>query len=183
MPDEDIIRMLKLRNESAIAVAAERYGAYIRRIANNILKVRRDAEECESDVYRTVWSRIPPEEPRSFKAFIGRVARNRALDMFRIRSAARRGGTDIVSELDECIPSPLSVEDAAEAGELAGYINDFLSGLPKNKRVVFVRRYWYSDGIREISDMTGFGESKVRSMLYRTRLELKNYLERRGVAV
>ena len=72
---------------------------------------------------------------------------------------------------------------AVEAKELSEHINDFLTRLEKAKRIVFVRRYWYSDGIKDIADRFGYSESKVKSMLMRTRKELKKYLERQGIAV
>ncbi len=184
LPDEKIIELFNIRSERAISCTEQRYGAYIRKIAYNILHNTADCEECENDVYITAWNRIPPERPASLKAFLGRIARNTALDMYRYKTAERRGGAgELLIELDECIPSGTSVEAAAETNELAEYINDFLSGISKTKRIVFVRRYWYSESIREIAAGMGFGESKVKSMLMRTRNELKKYLERQGVAV
>ena len=184
LPDEEIIELFNMRSEQAIARTSQRYGAYIKKIAYNILNNTADCEECENDVYNTAWNRIPPERPLSLKAFLGRIARNTALDMYRYKTAGKRGGVgELLVELDECIPSGQSVEEAAETKELAEHINNFLSGISKTKRIVFVRRYWYSESVREIAARLGFGESKVKSMLMRTRNELKKYLERQGVAV
>ena len=171
LPDEDIIELYERRSESALSRTAEKYGAYIRKIAYNILKNVSDCEECENDVYNTAWNSIPPEHPRSLKAFLGRIARNSALDRYSYNNADKR------------VPSIFSVEAAVEAKELSEHINDFLTRLEKAKRIVFVRRYWYSDGIKDIADRFGYSESKVKSMLMRTRKELKKYLERQGIAV
>lgn len=184
LPDEDIIELYERRSESALSRTAEKYGAYIRKIAYNILKNVSDCEECENDVYNTAWNSIPPEHPRSLKAFLGRIARNSALDRYSYNNADKRGGvSEVLGELDECVPSIFSVEAAVEAKELSEHINDFLTRLEKAKRIVFVRRYWYSDGIKDIADRFGYSESKVKSMLMRTRKELKKYLERQGIAV
>lgn len=185
LPDEEIIELYQRRSETAVRKTAEKYGAYIRRIAYNILNNVSDCEECENDVYNTAWNSIPPEHPVSLKAFLGKIARNCALDRYSHNTAGKRGGgaAEVLGELDECIPSVVSVEAEAEAKELSRYINDFLARLDRSKRVVFVRRYWYSDGIKDIADRFGYSESKVKSMLMRTRRELKKYLERQGILV
>ena len=69
VPDEDIICLYNSRDEKAVRLTAERYGAYIRKIADNILKNRYDSEELENDVYNTAWNSIPPAHPVSLKAF------------------------------------------------------------------------------------------------------------------
>ena len=53
--------------------------------------------------------------------------------------------------------------------------------LPKETRMIFVRRYWYFYTISEIAAEYGFGESKVKMVLSRTRKKLKVYLEKEGV--
>lgn len=185
MNDKDIVELYISRNESAIMETAACYGGYIHRIVGGILRDPSDSEECENDVYNILWNSIPPEKPMSFKAFLGKVARNTALDRYWYNNAEKRGGRmDIVlSELGDCVPSSVSVERTAELKELAGYINEYLRGLDKRKRQVFVRRYWYCDGIKVIAERFGYSESKVKSMLMRMRAGLRKYLERQGIAV
>lgn len=185
MNDKEIVELYTSRNESAIKETAAGYGGYIHRIVGGILRDPSDSEECENDVYNILWNSIPPEKPMSFKAFLGKVARNAALDRYWYNNAEKRGGRmDIVlSELGDCVPSSVSVERTAELKELAGYINEYLRGLDKRKRQVFVRRYWYCDGIKVIAERFGYSESKVKSMLMRMRAGLRKYLERQGIAV
>ncbi len=51
------------------------------------------------------------------------------------------------------------------------------------KRTLFIRRYWYSDSIKEIANLYGFSESKVKSILLRLRMKLKDYLEKEGISI
>lgn len=184
VPDEDIICLYNSRDEKAVRLTAERYGAYIRKIADNILKNRYDSEELENDVYNTAWNSIPPAHPVSLKAFLGRITRNAAFDRYSRSKAAKRGGADtLITELTECIPSNSDVESVLEEKETAEHINIFLAGLDKTKRIVFVRRYWYGESIAEIAEFEHCTESRIKSMLMRTRRELKKYLERQGIAV
>ena len=51
MKDHEIIELYWVRNESAIAATAEKYGNYCHTIAYNILRNKEDAEECSNDTY------------------------------------------------------------------------------------------------------------------------------------
>ncbi len=183
MEDEKIIELYFARDESAISATATKYGRWIRSIAQNILRDASDSEECESDVYVAAWNRIPPQYPRRLVAFLGRMARNIALDRYDYYAASRRNRALEValSELEEVLPDAQSVEGRVEASELSEAIDGFLRGIGRTKRIVFVRRYWYCDSIRQIASAQGFSESKVKSLLMRTRRELKQYLERSGL--
>lgn len=183
MNDKDIVDLYMLRDENAIKETAAGYGGYIHSIVSRILRDPSDSEECENDVYNTLWNSIPPKQPVSFKAFLGKVARNAALDRYSYNNAEKRSSrmNIVLSELGECVPAGESVERATELKELAGYINEYLGGLDRSKRQVFVRRYWYCDGIRDIAGRFGYSESKVKSMLMRARAGLKKYLERQGI--
>jgi len=46
-----------------------------------------------------------------------------------------------------------------------------------------MRRYWYVSSIKEISDEYDMSISKVKMILFRSRNELKLFLEREGIAL
>lgn len=64
MNDNEIIELYLSRDEEAITQSANKYGARLRHIANNILNDRESAKECENDTYLKAWNMIPPHEPR-----------------------------------------------------------------------------------------------------------------------
>lgn len=142
-----------------------------------------DAQECENDTYVAVWNSIPPTRPNIFSAFLSRISRNIALNRYEYNRAGKRNSQfDLVlEELEECLASPCSVEDSYIAGEIAGMINEFLEKLKAETRVIFVRRYYYADSVKEIAQRLGVGESKVKTTLFRVRQELRAYLETQGV--
>ena len=51
----------------------------------------------------------------------------------------------------------------------------------EDKRVIFVRRYWYFDSIASLSEKTGYSQGKIKNMLYHMRLKLRAQLESEGV--
>lgn len=185
LDDSVIIGLFWSRDPEAISETAKKYDPYCRKIAGNILPDPGDAEECVNDSYLRVWDSIPPQRPTCFSAFLGRIVRNVSLDRYRFNHAQKRGtGTDaLFSELEDCIPSAFRTEDYAEAGELKELLNRFLKEQSREKRIVFVQRYWYAQPIREIARERGMTEAQVKSMLFRMRNELRNVLEREGVTV
>lgn len=185
MEDEKIIELYFNRSEKAIEETAHKYGRMIRAIAYNILKSTRDSEECENDTYHTAWNKIPPANPPYFSAFLGRIVRNISFDKYDYNNAAKRNAEFEMemSELENCLLTVNNTEKELEYKETAKHISNFLRKTSYIKRMVFVRRYWYCDSIAAISKEFGFSESKVKSMLLRTRNELKKYLGRYGVTV
>lgn len=185
MEDEKIIDLYWARNEQAIAETSQKYGNLCRSIAYRILGDYEDAQECENDTYIATWNAIPPTRPNILSAFLSRIARNQALNRYEYNTAQKRNSHfDVVlDELEECLTAKDSVEDTFLAGELAGTINQFLAGLKKETRVMFVRRYRYSDSVKEIADRMQIGESKVKTTLFRVRQELKEYLAARDINI
>lgn len=74
--DEDILTLYNRRDEQAIAATQSKYGSYCRAVADRILRVREDAEECVNDTYLHAWNAIPPARPGSLRAFLGAIVRN-----------------------------------------------------------------------------------------------------------
>ena len=185
MTDEEIVELYFSRNQTALSATAERYGGFLRAVSVSILHNGRDAEECVSDTYLACWNTIPPERPRSLKAYAGALCRNISFDCYKRSHAQKRGGgktETLLSEIEEFLPAEGQGSDYEE-NAAAEAINDFLSSLKTEERIVFVRRYWFSDDIKEIAARMGFSESKVKSLLFRLRGKLKEKLLREGIGI
>lgn len=183
MDDNGIIELYWARSEDAIPSTAAKYGKYLGGISFNILGVYEDAEECVSDTYLKAWNAMPPYRPSILSAFLAKIIRRLSIDRWRKANAARRGGGEItlaLEELGDCISGRDSVESELARKELIMLLNGFLNTLSDTERRVFLCRYWYMDSIRTICGQFGFSESKVKSMLYRTRQKLRAQLEREG---
>jgi RNA polymerase sigma-70 factor (ECF subfamily) len=183
MNDAQILDLYERRDESAIGETQERYGAYCRAIAMNILDNREDSEEVVSDTYLRVWNAIPPERPAVFSTYIGRIVRNLSLNRLKANRAAKRGGQSgaaelLFSELEACIPAARTVESEVDSRALGEAIDSFLATLKKDDRAYFLCRYWYSRPVSLIARQFGVSEGKVSMSLSRARKKLKVYLER-----
>lgn len=183
MDDARIVDLYWARSERAIAETSDKYGKYCYAIAYNILLNAEDAEESVNDTYMDAWNTMPPHRPSILSTFLGKISRQRAIDRWRGKKAGKRGGGEItlvLDELNDCIASDHDVEKTVELGELSNAINHFLQGLPETERNVFVSRYWFLSPVKEIADCFGIGQSKTKTMLFRTRRKLQTYLEREG---
>lgn len=185
MNDKRIIELFFERSEKAISELSSKYGGVVLRIAQNMLQNRQDAEECVNDTYLGVWNSIPPQRPESLLAFVCRITRNISINRAEYNSAQKRkGDSDICfEELQECIPSGETVESRYDADFLSELIDEFLDTLDKKNRMIFVRRYWYMDSLKDIAAEAGLSEGTVRTRLTRLRDKLRVFLESRGVSV
>lgn len=128
---------------------------------------------------------IPTQRPNRFAAFISRITRNLALKKYEYLSADKRNPSAVMSldELGDCVSNEYRVESEVEKRRIEQTINIFLGKQSAEKRNIFIRRYWHFDSIESICKLTGFSQSKVKSILYEMRLKLRKYLESEGIEV
>ena len=184
MDDTSIIDLFWARKEEAIAETDRIYGRRLHVLSDRILNSREDARECVNDTYLKTWQSIPPRRPTHFYAFLASICRHLSFHRLDWRMAAKRNGEIVVltSEMELCIPDP--TRDRELAGKEIGRImNEFLEGLPKQTRLIFLRRYWHLDTVAEIAARYGITESKVKMQLSRTRQKLRTRLEKEGITV
>ena len=186
MNDSQIVALYFDRDQRAIEETAAKYGNYCYSIVRNILNNREDAEEAVSDTYLALWTSIPPHKPTVLRTFLGKIARRTALKQWEKMRTQKRGGGEValaLEELSEYLSDGNTPETAIQSAELTQILNTFLRNLPKVERQVFVCRYWYLDSIADIAARFGFSQSKVKSMLARTRMKLRAALTKEGIAL
>ena len=184
MDDKSIVDLYFNRDEEAITQTDRKYGRFCYTIAYNILTNQEDAEESVSDTYMTAWRTIPPRRPSVLSPFLGKITRHISIDRWRERSAYKRGGGEMplaLEELEDCIAGLQDVETEYQRKELIRAYKKFLDQLPVTERRLFLSRYWYVDSIETIADRYGFSQSKVKSMLHRTRVKLRKQLAEEGL--
>lgn len=184
MEDREIIEGLFRREPSALAELQKAYGPRLQALAGRFLPSREDAEEAVNDAWFRAWNTIPPQKPNHLFAYVARLCRYAALEKVDWLTAGKRSApvVELTEELCQCLPDPGS-EREWEARALGEAINGFLERQDKEKRVIFLRRYWYGDSVREIAARCGVGESKVKTALFRLRRELRLHLEKEGIFV
>ena len=184
MDDTQIVELYWARKESAIEETEAKYGSYCYSIAQNILQNQDDAEESVNDTWLDAWNSMPPHRPSVLSTFLGKLTRRISIDKWRRTTAKKRGDGQlplVLAELEDCISDGKSIEEETERKLLAEVIAAFVKGLPETEQKVFLCRYWYMDSVSAIATRFRFSESKVKSMLFRTREKLRVRLEKEGL--
>ncbi len=185
MDDSKIIDLFFERSEQAIAELSDKYGPVCRRVADNILNNRLDSEECLNDAWLAVWNTVPPQKPDPLLTYVCRIVRNLALKEYHKNTARKRNSVyDIaLDEISECFPSSGSVEEELENREIAETLNRFLETLDRKSRILFVRRYWYSDSVGDLAELFHTSNHYVSVRLSRIRKALRKYLKKEGISL
>ena len=178
MEDNRIVDLYWARNERAISESEKKYGKMLHALSYSLLTSHPDAEECVNDTYLDAWRAMPTARPDYLGAFLSKITRRISIDRFRAAHREKRGGMEnVMEELTECIPAQSSVEQEYENGRLAKELSRFLSAQDPEKRVIFIRRYFYSQPIAQIAQELGLSQAKVKVTLWRIREKLRLRLE------
>ena len=161
LEDGKIVELYFARDEAAIARTRETYGDRLRALSLGITGDFGSAEECESDTYLQAWNVCRRNARLKRKALV----------------------VELSEEMEQCIPAPGDTPCQVDGILLGQAISRFLRTLPAEKRTIFVRRYWYLDDISRIAQRYRLSESKVKTMLFRTRNALRIFLEQAGYAL
>lgn len=186
MEDSKIVELYLQRDENAIKETKIKYEKYCSYIANNILNSTLDTEECVNDTYLATWNSIPPNEPKSLRAYVGKIVRNIALNRYNANKAKKRNDSIavVLDELNEVIgDSESDGRNLTDELTLKYALNAFVGSLKQETREIFVRRYWYLSSIKEIASDYGLSESKVKVTLLRTRELLREFLRKEEIVI
>ena len=182
MEDKLIVDLYWARNEDAITQTSIKYGKMMHSTSKAIVGSHEDAEECVNDAYLAAWDSMPQNRPTYLGGYMAKIIRNISLNRYDRNHAAKRHGVQVVfEELEECLGDYETPEEQYEAGCLKEVLDRFLAGLSEEKRVIFLRRYFYTDSIAEIAQRMQMSEGKVKSILFRLRGQLAEVLKEAGI--
>ena len=182
MEDKLIVDLYWARNEDAITQTSVKYGNMMHATSKAIVGSNEDAEECVNDAYLAAWNSMPENRPAYLGGYMAKIIRNISLNRYDKNHAAKRYGVQVVfDELEGCLADATTLEEQYEQGCLREVLNDFLAGLDKEKRVIFLRRYFYTDSIAEIAQRMQISEGKVKTILFRLRGQLAAVLKEAGI--
>ena len=186
MEDFEIVDLYWKRDEQAILESDQKYHHYLLKIAYNVLNNQEDSREALNDTYQKAWYAMPPHRPSSLSLFLGKITREIAIDIYRKLHRVKRKMNHTytsIEELEYCIPDSRKTEDVVNLHVLIDAINDFLSNLKEEDRMVFVCRYYYMDSIKDIAKHVGQSQSKIKNRLFKLRKQLKEHLEKEGYCI
>ena len=180
MEDREILALLFARSEQAITALSSKFGRRLQRLAGNILPTAQDVEEAVNDTYLAVWNTVPPHNPDPITPYILRICKNISVSRLRILTAQKRSAYEVaLDELSETVGRN-TLERIIEARVLGRVIDGFLDTVSQVDRVIFLRRYWYGDRVKDIARRMGMTENAVSVRLNRLRSSLRHILVKEG---
>lgn len=185
LEDNEIIELYWKRSQQAITETSYKYGNRLQNLSMNILHDNEDAKECVNDTYHATWNTLPPEKPDFFFAYLAKLTRHFSFGKYDYYHAKKRNVTivELSQELENCIPAHNEYEAKLDSEEIGKALSEFLRDQSPEMRKVFLHRYWYAESIRDIAHLFKISESKVKSILFRMRNKLKEYLEKEGITL
>lgn len=182
--DEEIIKLLYSRHEYALEKIWRKYERFCRSIAPGI--VREDFEECFDDMLMRLWNTIPPEQPQCLQTYIGTILRGFVIDRLRANECGKRGGRKVNVPLREA-EELFDLRDLADAGlnvdTVARLVRKYLDKLPRRKRWIFLKHFWYLVPVDEIAEEYSMNPNTVKSILHRSQERLKKFLRENDVEI
>lgn len=176
MTESTIIELLLARDPGALTALQTEYARYCAAIAGGLLSDPADVEEVVADVWMQVWTSIPPNHPEHLRLYVGRIARNLALNRLEYHSAGKRA-----APLEELVC--LTPDRNLERQALKDALERFLRQQKPEHRQMFLRRYWYGDSIEELTARFGCTKARVTGILFRLRRKLRETLEKEDLYV
>lgn len=180
MTDRELIDLFSARSEDAVPALSAQYGPYCRAVAGRLLSDERDVDECLNDCWLAVWKAIPPAKPEHFRGWLAAVVRNRAIAMGRENGRRPPTVDETALELAACLPRGDAAQDRVEAAALSEAVSAFLRTQKPDQRTAFLRRYWYADTVEQTAQHMGWTVSKTKTVLFRLRNRLWDYLNKEG---
>lgn len=133
------------------------------------------AEDLASDVTLKVLQSIDKYEPtgRPFSAWVFRIARNKLIDLHRLRQ--RRREVNLFENLPDSRSHPdVMAERALERGEILSALED----LTESQRRVIQLRYLEGFDVASVARILGRNEGAVKSLQHRALKALRHILVR-----
>ena len=183
MKDAEIVELYWQRDENAVQETTQKYGAYLSKIAYNILSDLEDSHECVNDTYLAAWNSMPENRPSILSTYLGKITRQISIDRFRKNNSKKRFASEYavsLSEMEDYFADNNTPEQEVNAKLLEETVNSFVRSLSDDARKVFIGRYYFFDSVKAIATYCGISEANVKTMLYRTRLKLKEHLVKVG---
>jgi RNA polymerase sigma-70 factor, ECF subfamily len=183
--DLDLARQAQDGDESAFAEIVRRYSPRVFSVASKFFRQRPLVEEAAQEVFLKAFTQLGSFEGRgSFEGWLTRIATNTCLNM--VRSSKRRPEftvSDLTDDeqgwLDQQSASEGLEQPSVENSVVAADLADRLLGLlPPEDQQALLMIDGENASIKEVAEVTGWSESKVKVRAFRARKKLREAMEK-----
>lgn len=180
MDEGELVRSSREGNLDSFNRLVELYQRQVYNLALRMLGGSDAAEDATQDAFFSAWRNLSGFRGGNFRAWLLRIAANVCRDQ--LRKLKRHPSISLEALLLEPdnLPSGESAEDYALRRELGGEIQKGLASLPQEQRLAVILSDIQGLTYEEIAQVMGCSLGTVKSRLNRGRIQLRDYLSRRG---
>ena len=176
--EQEMWRALRRGDPRGLEELMSRYTPYVAAVAARVLPGRpQDWEELTADVFLSAWEHRKALRPEQIRGWLGKVARNRALNRLRASRGVLALEEDVLCLAED---GPQRLLEEREQAEL---VRRALGELERPDRELFVRHYYYGQTVARAAEEMGLNPSTAKTRLRRGREKLKEHLRKAGVCV
>jgi RNA polymerase sigma-70 factor, ECF subfamily len=181
-----LARLAREGDESAFAEIMRRYSPRVFRFASRFFRQRSLVEEAAQEVFLKAFTELGSYEGRgSLEGWLTRITTNTCLNI--LRSSKRRPEltvSDLTEDENTWMDSKLadaagerfqSSERSLVAADLAGRV---LQSLSADDQLVLTMIDGEDASVKEVVEMTGWSESKVKVQAFRARRRMREAIEK-----
>lgn len=183
MTDDAIINLIYEKDELGLSKLADKYEKLLVHIATGILGSRsRDIEECVNDTYLKIWNHIEKYdmERASIKTYLKVIVRNTAIN--KLRDLSRREERELSEDISDIAMQYADHRQNVE-GQIFGkenmkQLSEIISQLSKKDQELVIRKYFYLQSSKDISQAMKMSITAIDSRLSRLRNKMKQEFEK-----
>lgn len=177
--DDELVEKSKKGEVSAFNGLVKRYQKIVYNLALRMLSDPEEADDAAQDAFITAFNKIKHLKGGSFQPWLLRIVANRCIDI--IRTRGRRPSVSLDALLEWEKPPPLtdpgeSPEEFALRRELRARLQEGLSLLPPDMRLVVILSDVQGYSYEEIANVAATSVGTVRSRLSRGRAKMRDFL-------
>lgn len=176
-PDELLIKRVLNGDQEAFRKIVEIYQNLVFAICFNITGHRQEAENLAQETFIQVYRSLSRYENKGFKAWIGRIATNKAIDWKRKSKAESEKKLLYIEDIEELKSEEASLQDQLIRDENRKKILKICESLPLKYSVVLKKYYVHSKSYNQISKEEGISVRTVESRLYRAKQAIRKKWE------
>jgi RNA polymerase sigma-70 factor (ECF subfamily) len=180
------VSLARAEDERAFEEIVRRYSPRVFQIAGRFFRQPAQVEEAAQEAFLRAYTELSSYEGRgSFEGWLARLTTNLCLNL--LRRAKRRpemAVSDLTDDESQWLENRLagtSVErhESSERGLVAADLAErVLTGMSPDDRLVLMSIDGNDLSVKEVAEMTGWSESKVKTAAFRARRRMRQAVEK-----
>ena len=178
--DEELIRQIGQSQPEAVRVLYRRYSRMVYSVALRAVGDPSAAEEITQDVFLRIWEKAKTYRADKAKVvtWIARIARNRAIDVYRQRRSRDDRASAGWEELKQAASAPAPHPgERMEIAWLQGRVRDAVASLPPDQRTALGLAFFQGRTHKEIAEQLGEPLGTVKTRIRAALQKLRSILD------